>query len=46
MEKQTFYYDNKIVRMFTNITILWALVGMLVGLLAALQLAFPALKSK
>jgi cytochrome c oxidase cbb3-type subunit I/II len=43
MEKQTFYYDNKIVRMFTNITILWALVGMLVGLLAALQLAFPAL---
>ena len=43
MEKQTFYYDNKIVRMFTNITILWAIVGMVVGLLAALQLAFPAL---
>jgi cytochrome c oxidase cbb3-type subunit I/II len=43
MEKQIFYYDNKIVRMFGNITILWALVGMLVGLLIALQLAFPAL---
>jgi cytochrome c oxidase cbb3-type subunit I/II len=43
MEKQIFYYDNKIVRMFGNITILWALVGMLVGLLIALQLAFPVL---
>ncbi len=42
MEKQIFYYDNKIVRMFGNATILWALVGMLVGLLVALQLAFPA----
>jgi cytochrome c oxidase cbb3-type subunit I/II len=43
MEKQIFYYDNKIVRMFGNATILWALVGILVGLIIALQLAFPAL---
>lgn len=43
MEKQIFYYDNKIVRMFGNVTILWALVGMIVGLLIALQLAFPVL---
>ena len=42
MEKQKFYYDNSIARMFANVTILWALVGMLVGLLIATQLAFPA----
>lgn len=41
MEQQTFYYDNKSVRLFANATILWGLVGILVGLLAALQLAFP-----
>jgi len=41
MEQQTFYYDNKIVRMFGGVTILWGVVGVLVGLLIALQLAFP-----
>lgn len=41
MEQQTFYYDNKIVKQFTIATILWGIVGMLVGLIAALQLAFP-----
>jgi cytochrome c oxidase cbb3-type subunit I/II len=41
MEQQTFYYDNKTVRLFANATILWGAVGILVGLLAALQLAFP-----
>ena len=39
----TFSYDDKIVRQFTWATIVWGLVGMLVGLLIALQLAFPAL---
>ena len=43
MEQQTFYYDNKIVRMFGGVTILWGVVGVLVGLLIALQLAFPAM---
>jgi cytochrome c oxidase cbb3-type subunit I/II len=43
MEQQTFYYDNKIVRMFGGATILWGLVGVLVGLLIALQLVFPSL---
>jgi cytochrome c oxidase cbb3-type subunit I/II len=38
-----FYYDNKIVKYFANATILWGVVGMLVGLIAALQLVFPAL---
>ncbi len=41
MEQQTFYYDNKIVRMFGGATILWGIVGILVGLTIATQLAFP-----
>ena len=41
MELEKFKYDNKIVKMFAYATILWGLVGMLVGLIAALQLVFP-----
>lgn len=41
MEVQHFSYDNKIVRYFANATIIWGVTGMLVGLIAALQLAFP-----
>lgn len=41
MEQLTVKYDNKIVKYFTYATILWAVIGMLVGLIAALQLAFP-----
>ena len=33
-------YDDKIVRMFTLATVVWGLVGMLVGLIIALQLPF------
>jgi cytochrome c oxidase cbb3-type subunit I/II len=40
---ETFYYDNKIVRNFAYATILWSLVGFLVGLIAALQLVLPVL---
>jgi cytochrome c oxidase cbb3-type subunit I/II len=43
MELQKFYYDNKIVRLFAYATILWGVVGMLVGLLVAFQIMFPAL---
>ncbi len=43
MNKETFYYDNKIVKWFAYATMLWSLVGMLVGLLAAFQLVFPVL---
>lgn len=32
---ETFYYDNAIVRKFAYATMLWAVVGMLVGLIAA-----------
>jgi cytochrome c oxidase cbb3-type subunit I/II len=38
-----FVYDDGIVRMFAWATVVWAIVGMLVGVLIALQLAFPAL---
>jgi cytochrome c oxidase cbb3-type subunit I/II len=42
MELQKFQYDNKTVKMFAYATILWGLVGMLVGLIAAIQLYLPA----
>ena len=40
---ETFSYDDAVVRKFVFVTILWGIVGMLVGLIAALQLAFPSL---
>lgn len=40
---EKFHYDNAIVRNFAYATMLWGLVGMLVGLIIALQLVFPAL---
>ena len=43
MEKQTFYYDNKIVRNFAYATTLWGVVGMLVGCVIAFQLVFQSL---
>jgi cytochrome c oxidase cbb3-type subunit I/II len=45
MTQQTerFYYDNKIVKLFAYATIFWGVVGMLVGLLVALQMYLPAL---
>jgi cytochrome c oxidase cbb3-type subunit I/II len=41
MEIQKFNYDNAIVRNFILATIVWGAVALVVGLLAALQLAFP-----
>ena len=41
MEKEQFYYDNKIVRMFLIATIIWGVVGMLVGLMVAFLFIFP-----
>jgi len=41
MELQKYYYDNKIVKCFILATIIWGVVGVLVGLIAALQLAWP-----
>lgn len=41
MQLEKFQYDNRIVRNFAYVTILWGVVGMLVGLWAALELVFP-----
>jgi len=43
MQLEKFTYDNSIVRKFAFATVLWALVGMLVGVIIAFQLAYPAL---
>ena len=43
MKMETFRYDNQIVRLFAIATAVWGLVGMLVGLLVALQIFLPAL---
>ena len=42
MELQRFQYDNKTVKLFAYATIVWGLVGMLAGLIAAIQLYLPA----
>ena len=41
MEVEKFYYDNKIVKYFLIATAFWGIIGMLVGLTAALELVFP-----
>ena len=41
MELEKFSYDNAIVKKFAYATIIWGITGMLVGLIVALQLAFP-----
>ncbi|WP_339838695.1 cytochrome-c oxidase, cbb3-type subunit I [uncultured Flavobacterium sp.] len=41
MEKEQFYYDNKIVRNFLYASIAFGVIGMLVGLLVAFMYLFP-----
>ncbi len=41
MEKERFYYDDKIVKMFFIATIVWGIVGMSVGLMVAFLFNFP-----
>lgn len=43
MEKEQFYYDNKIVRNFLYASIAFGVIGMLVGLLVAFYYLFPNL---
>ena len=43
MNLETFHYDNKIVRNFAWATTIWSLVGMLVGVIIAIQLFYPKL---
>ncbi|AFN74750.1 cbb3-type cytochrome c oxidase subunit I/II [Melioribacter roseus P3M-2] len=42
MQIEKFSYDNNIVKQFSIATIVWGFVGMLVGLIIAIQLYFPA----
>ncbi|MDE3144034.1 MAG: cytochrome-c oxidase, cbb3-type subunit I [Bacteroidota bacterium] len=42
MQVEKFYYDNRIVKMFAYATMLWGIVGMLAGLLIAMQIYLPA----
>ncbi len=42
MNMETIRYDNRIVRAFSFVTVLWGVVGMLVGLIIALQIFIPA----
>src|SRR6185436_8117727 len=41
MQLEKFSYDNKIVKAFIIVTVVFGLVGMLVGLTAAIQLVYP-----
>lgn len=43
MSVEKFYYDNSIVKKFAMVTVIWGVIGMLVGLLAASQLVWPQL---
>ncbi len=45
MEMEKFSYDNGIVRKFLIATVVFGVIGMLVGLTAALQLVFPELNA-
>ncbi|MGV3773416.1 MAG: cytochrome-c oxidase, cbb3-type subunit I [Verrucomicrobiales bacterium] len=41
MNVETFKYDNRIVRAFSIATVVWGIIGMCAGLLAAVQLFWP-----
>ena len=43
MTTTTINYNDRVVRQFAVMTIVWGIVGMLVGVIIAAQLAFPAL---
>jgi cytochrome c oxidase cbb3-type subunit I/II len=43
MLAEKFYYDNRIVKQFGFAALFWGVIGMLVGIIIAFQLAFPAL---
>jgi cytochrome c oxidase cbb3-type subunit I/II len=38
---ERFHYDNKLPKAFLMVTIMWGVVGMLLGLLIAFQMAYP-----
>lgn len=42
MQVEQFYYDNRTVKNFAYATVLWGIIGMLAGLLVAIQFYLPA----
>ena len=42
MQVENFNYDNRIVRNFIIASVIFGVVGMLVGVIAAIQLYYPA----
>ncbi|MGB5873821.1 MAG: cytochrome-c oxidase, cbb3-type subunit I [Bacteroidota bacterium] len=45
MEPERFTYDNRLVRAFAVATVVWAVVGMLVGVIIAFQMFIPELNA-
>jgi len=43
LQVEKFYYDNKIVKAFGYATVVFGIVGMIVGLWAAIQMYYPAI---
>ena len=43
VQAEKFYYDNKSVKLFGIATLFWGIVGMMIGVLIAFQLAYPSL---
>jgi len=43
MQVEKFYYDNKTVKWFAYAVLVWAVVGMLAGLWASIELFYPAI---
>jgi cytochrome c oxidase cbb3-type subunit I/II len=43
MQLEKFHYDNRLPKLFAIACIFWGVVGMLLGVIAAFQLVFPAL---
>ena len=46
MNVEKFSYDNQIVKQFSIATVIWGVVGMLVGLIIAFELFIPELNLK
>ena len=43
MKSTATHYNDKVVRQFAIMTVVWGIVGMLVGVVIAAQLLWPAL---
>ncbi len=44
MSLETFYYDNNIVRKFSIATVIWGVIGMLVGVISSFSVIYTRTK--